>query len=789
MRTATLLCCGIVALWIFECVPRQARAETLESAADVPLFTRDVVPVLSRLGCSAGACHGKLAGQNGFKLSLRGYAPEQDFESLARESRSRRISLAAPESSLILLKATGAVAHRGGKLMEPGSRPYQLLVDWIAAGAPAPQPDEPVLESLDVTPGQISAGVGDSVTLHVEGTYSDGSRRDVTWLTCFETSDPGMLEVDPSGTVKVLRHGEAVVRAALGDTVVIATITAAHDRQIEPQAYAHRENLVDDHVMDKLASLRIEPSPRCDDATFIRRAYIDTIGTLPTPDEVRRFLADPSEDKRARLADHLLERPEFIDYWAQWMGDLLQNRRERDHDVRGTKGVRGLHYWLRDQIAAQRPWDEIVRAVITARGNSSDNPAVGYMVVTIGEQSPEKSEVVDAVAQTFLGRRIGCARCHNHPLESFTQDDFYHFAGFFSRVAVDRKAPQEGPTRVQLGTSHTRNLQRQIESQQTQLDELRGRADADADKIAEIEQSIARLHEQIEEALQQAPGVTQPRTGEFLPPQTLDRQRPEISPGQDPRTQLIEWMIAPENEAFAGAMVNRLWKHFFNVGLVEPVDDLRPTNPPSNQPLWDAMCDEFVACGYDLRHIMRLILNSRTYQLASSTTAGNAADDRFYSHYYARRLRAEVLLDAVSQVTGVANEFPGYPKGIRAIQLPDPGVDSYFLSLFGRSERVTACACERENGVTLPQLLHLQNGETIASQVAAPEGHLAQLLNSGADDHRIADELFLMTFGRPATDGELAAVESAVAASDNRREAFHDVLWALLNAKDFAFNH
>ncbi len=594
-------------------------------AAEPPSFQQDVEPLLTRLGCNAGACHGKGAGQNGFRLSLRGYAPELDHYWITREFSGRRIDAAVPENSLLLRKPLGLAPHEGGKLITNGSREHRLLLDWLRAGAPGPAKDEPTVRRLEVQPGRRPLRVGDTVQLSVFAEYTDGRRRDVTWLARFDSNDAAVADVDPFGKVRVLRPGETAVRASFQTLVAVAVVTVPYSNPVPAERFAGKNNFIDDHVFAKLAALRIEPSDLCEDATFLRRAFLDTIGTLPTAAEVRAFLADSRPDKRARLIDHLLARPEFVDYWALQLGDLFQNRRERDHDVRGTKGVRAFHDWLRRQVAANRPWDELAREVLTATGKTTDHPAVGYFVVTVGEhREAEKSEVVASVAQAFLGTRIGCAQCHNHPLEKYTQDDYYHFAGFFSRVQLRRKDPKQGPTELVVSAPDPNRNKEPV-------------------------------------------GVTQPRTGQFLKPQPLDRSPTDVRPGEDPRAKLAAWMTDPKNEQFSGAMVNRLWKHFLGVGLVEPVDDLRASNPPSNPELWAALNREFVSHKFDLKHLMRQILISRTYQLRSATRPGNAADARFYSHYYARRLPAEVLLDAISQATGVPDAFPGYPVGVRAL--------------------------------------------------------------------------------------------------------------------------
>jgi len=726
----------------------QAVAVVVKDAGQVaPVsFLNDVMPILTRQGCNQGACHGKGAGQNGFRLSLRGYAPEWDHGWLTREFSGRRIDTAVPENSLLLQKPLGIAPHEGGKALNHGSREYQVLLRWIAEKAPGPVKTDASVKALEVLPGNRILKLGQEQPLLVRAEYSDGSWRDVTWMTKFESNDAGVIDVTPAGVAKVLRHGETAIRASFQGLVGVVILTAPYDQAVPAERFAGRGNFIDEPVFKKLQGLRIEPSDLCSDEAFIRRVFLDTIGTLPTPAETRSFLADKAADKRAKLIDSLLNRPEYVDYWALQLADLFQNRRERDHDVRGTKGVRAFHAWLREQVAANRPWDELARSVLTATGASTDNPAVGYFIVTVGEKrDAEKSEVVASVAQAFLGTRIGCAECHNHPLEKYTQDDYYHFAAFFSRVKLDRKNPVQAPTNLKVGT---------------------GDAKRDKNPV----------------------GVTQPRTGQFLKPQPLDRSQPDVTPESDPRTLLAEWMINPSNEYFAGAMVNRIWKHYLSVGLVEPVDDLRASNPPTNPELWQALLKEFTTHKFDLKHLTRAILNSRTYQLSADTRPTNVTDTRFYSHYYARRLPAEVFNDALSQSTEVAESYPGYPLGVRAIQLPDPGLRNYFLTMFGRSERVTACACERSGEVTMPQLLHLQNGDSVVKKVRAADGRLGKLLTTKASDDEIIEELYLATLCQKPNPAVAAAVKKSLA-EDKREEVFRDLFWALLNSKEFAFNH
>ncbi len=769
------------------CVVAVANPALAVEVPTQPSFHDDVIPVLTRFGCNMGACHGKLVGQNGFRLTLRGYAPDLDYKYIAREEGQRRVNLANAANSLLLLKPAGKMPHGGGKLFAEGSPAYQTLLNWISAGAPGPLKDEATITRLELTPTAKTMKVGEKQPLTAIAHYSDGRQRDVTWLTKFESNDAGLLPVSVEGVVEAARHGESVIRAAFDGQVEIATFTIPYAQEVDDSLFTERNNLIDQHVFDKLKLLRIEPSPLASDAEFLRRAYLDTIGTLPSPEEARAFLTNQAADKRTKLVDHLLERPEFVDFWTLQFGDLLQNRKERDHDVRGAKGVRQMHNWLRAQIAANRPWNELARDVLTASGSAAENPAVGYFVVTVGERRSDESEVADSVAQAFLGTRIGCAKCHNHPLEKYTQDDYYHFVAFFSRVAMERKDPKEGVTSLLVADDHARNLMRQMRDEQQKLAKLQSE-NGDTKKIEEHTKRIADLERQKSEHLKQPVQVRQPRTGQMMVAQPLDRSQVEIPADVDPRSKLVEWMTRPGNNAFAGAMVNRLWKHFFSMGLVEPVDDIRATNPPSNPALWQAMVNEFAGSNYDIKHVMRLVLNSRAYQLASATKPSNAVETRFYSHYFARRLPAEVMLDAISQSTDVPDSFQGYPVGLRAIQLPGPQIDSYFLSLFGRSDRVTACACERNGDVTLPQLLHLQNGDGIVNKLNDGQGRLNKLLDREADNDKVAEELFLATFSRLPHDAERMAFTQAMAGSD-RREVFQDLFWALLNSKEFAFNH
>lgn len=781
----------------YQGLSEQVRVVTKDMASQrQPSFRQDILPLLTKAGCNAGGCHGKLAGQNGFRLSLRGFAPEWDHPWITTEVYGRRLNYAVPEESLMVMKALGRVPHEGGQRFPEGSREHRLLVDWIAARAPGPVSTEADAARLEVLPGQRQMTLGQTQRLLVRAHYAEGVARDVTWLCQFFSNDETTLEVTTDGVVRPLRPGETSVRVHFQDQVEIALVTTPYPYAVDATAFTARNNLVDDAVFAKLHSLRIPPAPLCDDGTFVRRVTLDLIGTLPSPAEVRQFVADARPDKRSRWVETLFGRAEFVDYWTLQLADQLQNRRERDHDVRGSKGVRAFHAWLREQVAANRPWNELARDVLTATGDSTTHPEIGYYITTVGEKSKaEESEVADSVAQAFLGARIGCAKCHNHPLERYTQDDYYRFAAFFSKVSLQRESPEKGPSVLAVATKDEEQKKKEIADLEKKV--------AAAEKVAvepegdKAEKKLAEATKRLEDAERQLvslqkkqPGAFQPRTREFLAPQPLDRSKVVFVPGQDLRASLADWITDPANAQFSGAMVNRLWKHFFSVALVEQVDDIRASNPPSNPALWESLCREFQEHRYDMKHVMRLMVNSRSYQLSSQTRRENKNDHRFFSHYYARRLPAEVMLDAISSATGVPDQFPGYPEGLRAIHLPEPGVGSYFLSLFGRSDRVTACACERSGEVTLPQLLHLANGDELIRKIRAAEGRLAKLLSSPeTEDAAVIAELFHASLGRPPREKEDAAVRETLAADSNREEVFRDLFWALLNTKEFAFNH
>ncbi|MFT5123758.1 MAG: hypothetical protein ACI9TH_001782 [Kiritimatiellia bacterium] len=754
------------------------------SGEDAVSFLRDVQPILTRYGCNAGACHGKLSGQNGFRLSLRAYAADWDHAWITRELSGRRVNYAFPEQSTLVQKPSGALQHEGGIRFRRGSRAWQTLVDWVGARAPGPAEETSVLERLIVHPGGRTLNVNERQQLLVQAHYADGHIQDVSWLAQYFSNDESSVEVSESGEVIARRHGECSVRVHFGSLVEVVTFTMPYPDAVNEALYADHWNELDPPIFQKLKLLHIPPSEEAPAASFVRRAYLDAIGTLPTPAEVDAFVKDTRPDRRARLAEHLLNRPEWIDYWTLQLADLLQNRRERDHDHRGVKGVRAFHTWLRDELKAGHGWDRIARNVLTAQGDVREHPEVGYYMTTISFDKLEDATLTEAVAQSFLGARIGCAKCHNHPLERYTQDDYYHFMACFSKVSMNKEKPEKGGTSLWVNTREQAEVKKRISKLEEEIAKMKEEGKP-ADEIEKKTHDLENQHKRQGEIAHQELYVNQPRTRQRMAPQTLDGKLLAVADEQDPRAALVDWMV--EQPGFSGAMVNRLWKHFFAVGIVESVDDLRDSNPPSNAALWDVTRKAFVESGFDLKQFMRLILTSRAYALQSDTVSGNKNDTRFFSRYYPKRLPAEALLDALAQVTGVPSQFDAYPVGLRAIQIPESDIESYFLSVFGRSERVTACACERESDVTLPQMLHLRNGEEIQKRINDPAGRLATWLKQ-EDVDAVVRDMYAVTVARTPSDEEFRLVHELIA-TDTREVVLRDLFWALLNSKEFAFNH
>lgn len=689
-------------------------------------FEQQVIPLLTKAGCNSGGCHGKAEGQNGFKLSVFGYDPEADYRAIVAEGRGRRIFPSAPESSLLVAKATGLTPHGGGKKLHEGSPAYRRLVRWIAEGARLRTETSPPLARIEVEPRERSLSPGGSQQLRVTAIDAGGQRWDVTAETEFESNATTIAGVDRGGFVQAGQvPGEsAILVRYLGQvTVCRLTVPRAGVRFPRPP----EANFVDKHVWDRLERLGIPPSDPADDATFLRRVCLDVIGTLPTTKEARDFLADPDPKKRDKLIDRLLDRPEYADYWAMKWADLLRV----DRDLLTPQGAVAFTRWLRQQFADNRLYDQIVRDVLTAKGKvTSVGPAGLYKVL-------DKPEVASrSLSQVFLGVRIECAQCHHHPADRWGQDDYFALAGFFT--GVTRKTSAGGEVVVAGGGAD----------------------------------------------------LPHPRTGRPVTTRALGGKDVTLPAHADRRMPLADWMTAPDNPYLARAIVNRLWAHYLGRGLVEPVDDLRATNPAGNEPLLAALAAHLVEVRYDLKALTRTILTSRVYQLGRATKA-NADDEQNFSHARPRTLPAEVLLDAVCQVTEVPEKFNGAPEGVRAIQLWDNRMPSYFLTLFGRPARTSVCECERGTEPTVAQALHLMNAPEIAAKIHSRRGVARRLADSTMTPAEIVDELSLLTHARLPTPAERAALldlfdGKGVAA---RRGAVEDALWALLNTKEFLLNH
>ncbi|HEY3787940.1 MAG TPA: DUF1549 domain-containing protein [Urbifossiella sp.] len=691
-------------------------------------FDSDIIPILTKATCNAGGCHGKAEGQNGFKLSVFGFDPPADHAAIMKEARGRRVFPSSPESSLLLLKATGRVPHGGGKKIDEGSLRYKRLARWIAEGSAYGKGEAPPIVSLEVEPSLRTLALKGTQQLRVTAVDSVGVRRCVTAEAEFESNAPNIAAIDRRGWVEAGEHpGEAAMLVRYLGHVAVCRITLPRPGVSFPRPA--EANFIDKHVWDKLARLGIPPSGPSADSEFLRRVYLDTIGTLPTANEARAFLASTDANKRAKLIDTLLERPEYADYWSMQWADLLRV----DRDAVTPKAAVAMTRWLRQEFAANRPFDQFARDILTARGNTAkEGPAALYVAV----QSPE--ELSRSIAQLFCGVRIACAQCHHHPSAQWGQDDYFALAGFFSGVV--RKPLPGGGTAIADGPG--------------------------AD-------------------------LKNPRTGLIVPSRALGaRVAADFVKQPDRRAILAEWMTGPENPYFAPSIANRLWSHYFGRGLVEPLDDFRPTNPPTNEPLLADLAKHLRDSKFDLKAFTRMLLNSRAYQLTSRSIPGNADDSQNFSHAAAKAIPAEVLLDAISETTGVPEKFNGVPDGTRAIQLWDNRIPSYFFRIFGRPLRASVCECERSNEPSITQALHLMNSPEIMEKIRARSGTAHKLADSKKPPAVIVEELYLTVLSRAPTEKEMAAMKQSFAESGtDRRAAAEDILWALLNSKEFLFNH
>ncbi|MCA9246840.1 MAG: DUF1553 domain-containing protein [Planctomycetales bacterium] len=713
----------------------------VEGVQDVPAirFTHHIRPILNKSGCAAAACHASQHGKGGFKLSVRGYDPPADYEAITRAGFGRRVDLARPEHSLILRKPSHQLPHGGGQALPVGSVDYQILAAWLAAGAAPPEADEPEVTELVVFPLEYRGSEGQRLQLRVEAVYDDGQRRDVTAWANFDTLDEAVAVVNGDGQVSLAGRGQAAVMVRFEGETAVSTLVVPYRDAPSLEDWQPR-NFIDELAADKFRELGIEPSGLCDDATFLRRAFLDSIGSLPTIEESRAFLADADPQKRERLIDRLLGLSDgeasglyndrYAAFWTLRWSDLIGNTSDR----LGDQGMWALHNWLKQSLRENRRFDEIVGELVTAKGSIySQGPANYFRIYTNSEG------LAEATAQVFLGIRMECAKCHHHPFEKYSQADYYGLAAFFSRV----------------GTKNSEEFG------------LFGR-----------EQVVL---------VRNSGDVRHPRTGQIVPPTPLDGEPTDDL--LDRRLPLADWLTSPENKFFATNLVNRYVAFLLGRGLVEPVDDLRSTNPPTNAPLLDALAEDFVAHDFDLKQLIRTIMNSRLYQLDWRPTENNAADEKYYSHFHVKRLAAEPLLDAIDQVTEAPTKFPNLPLGTRAIELPDAEYAIPFLNTFGKPRRVSVCECERSREANLAQAMHTLNGSTVADKIAKADGRLAKLLGAKAEHDQIVETLYLAALARMPSEAELAASREFLDAAPDAKQCYEDLLWALINSKEFVFVH
>ena len=785
-------------------------------------FRNHVQPVLAKFGCSSGACHGAAAGKNGFKLSLRGYDDEGDFIALTRNSMGRRIVPADPGRSLLVLKPTGTIPHKGGQRFTTDSLEYKVLTEWIADGTPGPKTNDTRIQRIEILPSNATLKPGATQQILVRAHFNDGHSEDVTRWAKYTSADQTVSTIEENGQVKVVGYGEGAVTAWYLSRLAVATVSVPYEQEVPRSSFtkAPKRNFIDELVLEKLESLNVPPSPRCTDAEFIRRAFLDTIGVLPTAEETRAFLEGESNDaadrqqqralpphpdplpqgqggtafspstrlaasttqetekqfslspreragvrgkepqsnrsaqsrqtgtnksskKRDALIESLLNRPEFVDYWTYKWSDLLlvQSKRLK------TPAMWSYYSWIRNNVEANTPWDKFAREIVTAQGSTLVNGAGNFFVL-----HDDPRTMAETTSQAFLGMSINCAKCHNHPMEKWTNDQYYKMANLFARV------------RTKVGP--------------------RG----DGDEVVFVSSQG---------------DLVQPLRGKPQVPEPLDGTPVPIDSIEDRREHLADWLTSPENPYFTRAIVNRIWANFFGVGLVDPVDDLRKTNPATNEKLLDAAAKFLVEQKFDLKALMRAILQSETYQRSSVALKENAAEKRFYSHYYPRRLTAEVLLDAYAQVTDVPTEFrvdlrnenrglgEKFPVGFRALQLPDTRVFSYFLKTFGRPDREKTCECERANEPSVAQVLHIANGDTLNQKLADRNNRIAHWLKENTPTEKLVDEAYLLSLARLPTATEKTKVVAAIdsAEAKDKRTAIEDAFWALLSSREFLFNH
>lgn len=694
-------------------------------------FNLDVMPVFMKAGCNSGGCHGSARGKDGFALSLFGYDPDGDYHRLTREMIGRRVNLAIPEESLLIEKAIGTVPHGGGERFKKDSELNQTLIRWLEAGVPKDPTNIAKVVKVEMMPKQaVLDGSNATQRVMVRATYSDGTDRDVTTLAAFFSNNDPVAKVSDDGVVKAGQRGEAFVTArfethTVGAQMIVVPGDLKFDWPDVPE-----NNYIDQLVHAKLKKLRITPSELCDDATFIRRAYLDITGTVPKADEVREFVDSMSAGKRTDLVDRLLDRKEFADLWVMKFAELLQIRSNQNEFQ--YKPALLYYNWLQEQFNQNRPIDQIVKSILTAEGSNFQNPAASYFQV-----ERDTLKTTENAAQVFMGMRIQCAQCHNHPFDRWTMNDYYSFAAFFPQVT---RKPGDDPRETVIY------------------------AKADGE-------------------------VPHPVTKKPMAPKFLGGDRPEIAKGQDRREVLADWLASTNNPFFARNLANIVWSHFIGKGIIDPVDDVRISNPAINPELLEALGGRFMDYKYDFKKLVRDICNSRTYQLSTRANESNALDDRNFSHASIRRIRAEVLLDVINQVTENADKFQGLPRGARAVEIADGAVNNYFLTTFGRATRGTVCSCEVRTEPNLSQALHLLNGEATQGKITSGGVVKKQMAKNAKDNVEVIKELYLRCLSRPPTEKELTKLKGYFGKGQTDEQVLTDIFWALLNSKEFIFNH
>ncbi len=700
-------------------------------------FTSHITPVISKAGCNMGACHASQYGKGGFVLSVFGFEPPKDREAIVRDRHSRRVNWLDVDNSLMLLKPTMQVPHGGGKRLRKDSVDYQILAEWLKNGAPAPGKEDAKVTAIHVTPRRRVCSPKEVQQLRVMAEYSDGKTQDVTAWAKFDTLDEALVQMTPDGLATISGRGQTAVMVRFMDQADIATFVVPFSDKIQLADWKN-QNFVDELAKAKFEELGLEPSPRCDDATFLRRAFLDAIGTLPTPAQTREFLANTEPNKRDQIIDQLLGltgdpkqdvyNDQYAAFWTLKWSDLIRNQSQS----LGEQGMWALHNWIKESFRTNRGFDEFVRELVTAKGSIYSNGPANYYRI-----NKNATDLAESTAQLFLGVRLQCAKCHHHPFEKYSQGDYYSFAAFFSRV----------------GTKNSEDFG------------LFGR-----ESVVLVKSSGSVRH---------------PRTGKVLEPTPLEGE--PLTHDLDLRIPLAQWLTAKENEQFARSVVNRYTGYLLGRGLVEPIDDMRATNPPSNEELLNALTREFIKSDFDLKQLIRTIMRSRLYQLSSRPTPENTTDSKFYSHYRVKRLAAEPLLDAVDSVTGVPTKFKNLPQGTRAIELPDAEYPNYFLTTFAKPRRASVCECERMPDESLAQALHTLNGDILANKIADGKARVATLMKAKTPHEKMVEELYLAALCRLPSAKEQSANYELLKESPNPKEFYEDLLWALMNSKQFLF--